>query len=308
VTLSLLSTVEAGDHVLMIDNVYAPARKACEGLLKPLGVETTYFDPAIGAGVAELVRPNTKLLYLETPGSHSFELCDVAAMVEVARARGLVTALDNTWATPLFYRPLEHGVDISIQAGTKYLGGHSDVMLGLVATHADLAPRLRAKADLLGYAVGADEAWLALRGLRTLEVRLRRHEASGLEVARWLQARPEVERVLHPGLPEHPQHALFLRDFEGACGLFGLVLKPGFDAAAIAAMVDGLRYFGIGASWGGFESLVLPSPVEKMRSATRWEAPGRTLRLHIGLEDPADLIADLEAGFVRLNGAAQAAQ
>jgi cystathionine beta-lyase len=181
-------------------------------------------------------------------------------------------------------------------------------MLGLVAGRGDLVKRLRAKADLLGYCVGADEAWLALRGLRTLEVRLRRHEASGLEVARWLQARPEVERVLHPALPEHPQHALFARDFDGACGLFGIVLKPGYAGDAIAAMVDGLTYFGIGASWGGFESLVLPSPVEKMRSATTWDAPGRTLRMHVGLEDPADLIADLEAGFDRLNGTAQAAQ
>lgn len=306
--LTLLAFVEAGDHVLMIDNVYAPARKACDGLLKPLGVETSYFDPALGRDVAALIRPNTKLLYLETPGSHSFELCDVPAYVEVARAHGIKTALDNTWATPLFYRPLEQGVDVSIQAGTKYLGGHSDVMLGLVAARGETARQLRAKCDQLGYAAAADEAYLALRGFRTLEVRLRRHEASALEVARWLQDRPEVERVLHPALPAHPQHALFARDFDGSTGLFGLILKPGFPPAAVEAMVDSLTYFGLGYSWGGYESLIVPSPVEKMRSATAWAAAGRTLRLHIGLEDPADLIADLEAGFERLNAQARAAE
>jgi cystathionine beta-lyase len=308
VVVALMAFVEAGDHVLMIDNVYAPGRRACDTLLKPMGVETTYFDPALGAGVAELIRPNTKLLYLETPGSHSFELCDVPAMVAVAKAHGVTTALDNTWATPLFYRPLEHGVDVSVQAGTKYLGGHSDVMLGLLAARGEAATALRAKADVMGYSVSADEAYLALRGFRTLEVRLRRHEASGMEVARWLQGRPEVERVLHPALPEHPQHALFARDFHGSSGLFGLVLKPGYDERAIAAMLDGLEYFGMGYSWGGFESLIVPSPVEKMRTATGWDAAGRTLRLHIGLEDPADLIADLEAGFERLAGAARAAE
>ncbi len=308
VVATLMAFVEAGDHILMIDNVYAPGRKACEGLLRPMGVETSYFDPAVGAGIAALIRPNTKLIYLETPGSHSFELCDVPAIVAVARERGIATALDNTWATPLLYRPLEHGVDVSVQAGTKYLGGHSDVMLGLAAARAEVAQRLRTVCDLMGYSVGADEAYLALRGFRTLEVRLRRHEASALEVARWLQQRPEVERVLHPALPEHPQHALFARDFDGACGLFGMVLVPGYDERAIAAMLDGLAYFGLGYSWGGFESLIVPSPIEKMRTATAWDAPGRTLRLHIGLEDPGDLIADLQAGFERLGRAARAAE
>ncbi len=306
--LTLLAFVESGDHVLMIDNVYAPARGSCDGLLAPLGVETTYFDPQIGAGIEELIRPNTRLIYLETPGSHSFELCDVPAYVEVARRHGIKTALDNTWATPLFYRPLEQGVDVSIQAGTKYLGGHSDVMLGLVAASGETFRILREKCDLLGYSVAADEAYLALRGFRTLDVRLRRHEAGALEVARWLASLPEVERVLHPALPDHPQHALFARDFDGASGLFGIVLKPGFAPAAVASMVDNLTYFGLGYSWGGYESLIVPSPVEKMRTATSWDAAGRTLRLHIGLEAPADLIADLAAGFGRLRDAAQAAE
>ena len=271
-------------------------------------METTYFDPQIGAGIEELIRPNTRLIYLETPGSHSFELCDVPAYVEVARRHGIKTALDNTWATPLFYRPLEQGVDVSIQAGTKYLGGHSDVMLGLVAASGETFRILREKCDLLGYSVAADEAYLALRGFRTLDVRLRRHEAGALEVARWLASLPEVERVLHPALPDHPQHALFARDFDGASGLFGIVLKPGFAPAAVASMVDNLTYFGLGYSWGGYESLIVPSPVEKMRTATSWDAAGRTLRLHIGLEAPADLIADLAAGFGRLRDAAQAAE
>ena len=245
---------------------------------------------------------------METPGSHSFELCDVPAYVEVAKRRGLKTALDNTWATPLFYRPLEQGIDVSIQAGTKYLGGHSDVMLGLVAANGETVQRMRSKSDLLGYSVAADDAYLALRGFRTLEVRLRRHEASALEVARWLEQRPEVERVLHPALPDHPQHRLFDRDFDGASGLFGLVLQPGFPPQALEAMLNSLTYFGLGYSWGGYESLIVPSPVEKMRTATGWDAVGRTLRLHIGLEDPGDLIDDLASGFERLNAVAQAAE
>ncbi|WP_119165454.1 cystathionine beta-lyase [Algihabitans albus] len=306
--LALLAFVESGDHLLMIDNVYAPTRGVCDGLLRPLGVETTYFDPQIGAAIEELIRPNSKLIYLETPGSHSFDLCDVPAYVEVARRHGLKTALDNTWATPLFYRPLEQGIDVSIQAGTKYLGGHSDVMLGLVAANGETVQQLRSKSDLLGYSVAADDAYLALRGFRTLEVRLRRHEASALQVARWLRERPEVERVLHPALPDHPRHDLFARDFDGASGLFGLVLKPGFPAAAIEAMVDGFTYFGLGYSWGGYESLIVPSPIEKMRTATGWEAVDRTLRIHIGLEDPSDLIDDLASGFKRLSATAQAAE
>lgn len=306
--LALLAFVESGDHVLMTDNVYAPARGVCDGLLRPLGIETTYFDPGLGTAVEDLLRPNTRLIYLETPGSHSFELCDVPAYVEVARRRGLKTALDNTWATPLFYRPLEQGVDVSIQAGTKYLGGHSDVMLGLVSADGETVQQLRSKSDLLGYSVSADDAYLALRGFRTLEVRLRRHEASALQVARWLTQRPEVERVLHPALPDHPQHALFNRDFDGASGLFGLVLQPGFPPRAVEAMLDSLRYFGLGYSWGGYESLIVPSPVEKMRTATGWDAVDRTLRVHIGLEDPGDLIDDLENGFGRLNAVAEAAE
>lgn len=298
-----LAFLGPGDHALVADTVYAPNRNACTGLLARIGVETSFYDPGVGAGIAGLIRPNTRLIFLEAPGSLTFEMQDVPAIAEAARARGVVTAIDNTWATPLYFRPLEAGVDVSLMAGTKYIVGHSDAMLGTIATGEAHYERLKKTIHELGYAVGPDDAWLALRGLRTLSVRLARHHENGLRLAEWLAGRAEVARVFHPALPGDPGHALWKRDFSGACGLFGIELRP-VPEAAVAAFVDGLELFGLGASWGGYESLVLPTRPDKLRSAVPWDGRGPTLRFHAGLEDPADLIADLEAGLARLRAAA----
>lgn len=295
----LLALAARDDHILIPDAVYYPVRDVCDSLLAGLGIETTYYDPTIGAGVADHLRPNTKAILLEAPASLTFEMQDVPAITAVARKRGVPTIMDNTWSTPVLFRPLEHGADISIHAGTKYIVGHSDAMLGLVVTTEPYFRTVRHALMRLGYAAAPDDAYLALRGFRTLSVRLARHEANGLRLARWLQSRPEVARVMHPGLPGDPGHALWRRDWRGASGLFGLVLHPVPDRA-VSAMLNGLELFGMGASWGGFESLILRVHPEKARSVTRWEAAGPTLRIHAGLEDPDDLIADLEAGFVRL--------
>ena len=298
-----LAFLGPGDHLLVADTVYGPNRNCCTGLLARMGVETTFYDPGVGAAIEGLIRPNTRLVFLEAPGSLTFEMQDVPAIAAAARARGVATAIDNTWATPLFFKPLAAGVDISLMAGTKYVVGHSDAMLGTIATTEAHYPRLRRTIQELGYGVGPDDAWLALRGLRTLSVRLARHQETGLALAAWLAKRPEVARVFHPGLPGDPGHALWKRDFRGASGLFGLELQP-VSEAAVAAFVDGLELFGLGASWGGFESLVLPTHPEKLRSAVAWDGRGPTLRLHAGLEDPADLTADLAAGLERLRAAA----
>ncbi len=305
ITVSLLALLKAGDLLLMVDTVYGPTRRFCDNVLARFGVETTYYDPLVGAGIADLMRDNTRAVFLESPGSLTFEVQDVPAIAAVARGRGIATLMDNTWATPLFFQPIAHGVDVSIQAATKYVVGHADAMLG-VMTCRDAATFRTVKrcAVQLGQCAGPDDIYLGLRGLRTLAPRLRQHQENGLKVARWLQERPEVARVLHPALPDDPGHPLWQRDFTGACGLFGVVLTAGWSEAAVAAMVDGLRLFGIGASWGGFESLILPMRPDRVRTAITWAAPGPSLRLHVGLEDPDDLIADLTAGFDRLNAAA----
>jgi cystathionine beta-lyase len=301
---ALLTVLKAGDHALIADTVYAPTRACCDGFLAGLGIYVTYYDPGIDAdGLAALIRPETKALYLESPGSSTFELQDVPALAMTARAHGLAVLMDNTWATPLLFRPLEHGVDLSIQAATKYVVGHADAMLGAVTANADWAPALRRTTFQLGACVGPDDAYLGLRGLRTMDVRLQRHQATGLELARWLEAREEVAQVLHPALESHPQHALWRRDFDGASGLFSIVLAEPWSEAAVAAMLDGFELFGLGASWGGFESLAIPTDPAPIRTATAWQAPGPTIRLHAGLEDPDDLIADLAAGFERLQTA-----
>jgi cystathionine beta-lyase len=300
---ALLAFTKAGDHVLVADTVYEPTRKICNGPLKRFGVEVTYYDPTVGAGIAQLMRPNTSLVYTESPGSLTFEVQDIPAIAAAAHAGGALLAMDNTWASPLYFKPFAHGVDISLQAGTKYVVGHADAMLGAITVTEALASRLVNEAGGLGICAGTEEMYLGLRGLRTIGVRLERHWRSGVEMATWLEARPEVVRVLHPALPSHPQHELWRRDFLGASGLFAVVLKPA-PRAAVAAMVDGLELFGLGASWGGYESLVLPFDAAKTRSATRWQPEGPTIRLHIGLEDVSDLKADLEAGFVRFAAAA----
>jgi cysteine-S-conjugate beta-lyase len=305
ITTALLSFTKAGDHILVADTVYLPTRKICDGPLKRFGVETTYYDPTVGAGIARLMRPNTALVYTESPGSLTFEVQDIPAIAAAAHAGGALVAMDNTWASPLYFKPFGYGVDISIQAGTKYIVGHADGMLGAITVAEPLASKLVAEAGGLGICAGTEEMYLGLRGVRTLDVRLERHWRSSVEIARWLEGRPEVQRVLHPALPSHPQHALWKRDFLGASGLFSVVLRP-CAKPALAAMIEGLELFGIGASWGGYESLVLPFDAAKARSATAWAPAGPTLRLHIGLEDVADLKADLEAGFARLTAAAPA--
>jgi cystathionine beta-lyase len=299
VATTLLTFTKAGDHILVADTVYQPTRRMCEGPLKRFGVETTYYDPTLGADIARLMRPNTSLVYTESPGSQTFEVQDIPAIAEAAHAGGALVAIDNTWASPLYFKPFAHGADISIQAGTKYIVGHADAMLGAITVTEPLAQRLADEAGGLGICAGTEEMFLGLRGFRTIDVRLERHWRSGVEVAQWLERRPEVARVIHPALPSHPQHALWKRDFLGASGLFSIVLKP-CPRPALAAMVDGLQLFGMGASWGGYESLVLPFDASKGRTATVWEPEGPTVRLHIGLEDVADLEADLEAGFARL--------
>lgn len=300
ITVALLSQIKQGDHLLISDSVYFPTRKLCDGMLQRFGVETTYYDPGVGSGIADLIRPNTRVIFLESPGSITFEIQDVPAITAVARARGITTIIDNTWATPLFFQPLAHGVDISVHAGTKYVVGHSDAMLGLIVAKEEHHEALRLQAQELGYGIGPDDAWLGLRGLRTLGVRLDQHQRNALEVAQWLTERPEVARVLHPGLPDHPGHAIWKRDFQGASGLFGVELRP-TPSNGVAALLNGLEYFGLGYSWGGYESLAIPTFPEKLRTAVPWNAEGPMLRLHVGLEDPADLIADLEAGFQRMS-------
>lgn len=298
-TVALLASVSQGDHVLVTDNIYGPTRNFALRFLKRFGVETTFFDPLAGAAIAGLMRPNTRAVFVESPGSLSFEVQDVPAIAAAAHAHGATVLMDNTWATPLYFKPLAHGVDLSIQAATKYLVGHSDAMLGTVTATREAWPRLRSVHHELGLAVGPDDANLASRGLRTLAVRLARHWASGVRLAEWVARQPEVERVLHPALPSDPGHALWKRDFTGASGLFGVVLKP-IGERAYAALVEGLALFGIGASWGGYESLVMPMRPGDLRSATKWPYAGPCVRFHAGLEHPDDLLADLEAGFGKL--------
>lgn len=299
ITITLLACVSGGDHVLVTDSAYGPTRHFCDTVLKRLGVETGYYDPVIGAGIAKELKANTKAVFVEAPGSLSFEMQDVPAIVKAAHAHGAVVLMDNTWATPVFFRPHEHGVDFSIQAGTKYLGGHADVNIGSVSAMAEHFPKLKETHGSLGLCAGPEDVFLSLRGLRTLGVRLQRHMESGLKVARWLKTRPEVLRVLHPALEDDPGHAIWKRDFDGACGLFAFVLKPR-PQLKVAAFIEGLELFGIGASWGGYESLAIPFDCSKMRTATKWNPGGPCVRLHVGLEDPDDLIADLETGLKRL--------
>ena len=300
VAVPLLAFLKAGDHCLMPDSAYGPARSLAEGMLAGWGVETTFYDPTTTAeALAPLWRPNTRVLYLESPGSHTFEMQDVPALCALARARGAVSMIDNTWGIHHF-QPFAKGCDISIQALTKYVGGHSDILLGsvTVATEAHHLV-IRNAASAMGHYASPDDCWLALRGARTMAVRLAHQEEAGLAVARWLQARPEVHAVLHPALPEDPGHAIWKRDFTGACSLFGVVFQPRYTQAEVFGFVDGLKLFGIGASWGGYESLALPTNVAVTRSVMP-ALPGQTVRLHIGLEEVGDLIADLEQALALL--------
>ena len=302
ITMSLMAFVQTGDHILVTDNSYGPTRSFSNGTLARLGVEAEYYDPLIGADIEKLIRPNTRLIWLESPGSQTFEMQDVPAITEVAKSKGVKTLIDNTWSGGYYFKPLAHGVDVSVQAGTKYIVAHSDVMLGSITSNADNHEQVYASAQSFGACSGPDDVYLALRGLRTMGVRMPRHHDSGLKVARWLQERPEVLRVMHPGLPQDPGHELWKRDFSGASGLFGFVLDSS-DPNKAAALVDGLKFHGLGSSWGGFESLLIPASPEKNRTATDWAPGGFTMRIHVGLEDVEDLIADLDAGFQRYNKA-----
>lgn len=302
-TLPLLATLSAGDHLLVTDSVYRPTRRFCDTMLKRMGVETTYYDPLIGDGIAGLMRPNTKAVFTEAPGSQTFEMQDIPAIAKVAHAHGAIVIMDNTWATPVFFDSHKAGVDLSIQAGTKYYAGHSDVLIGTVSARTpELFSQLRAAWETLGVIIGPEDAFLTLRGIRTMGLRLKEQMPAGIAMARWFAARPEVARVMHPALESDPGHAIWKRDFTGASSLFAVELHP-VPKKAVAAMLDGLQLFGMGASWGGYESLALPFDCTAYRSATTPVFKGPTIRFHIGLEDLEDLKEDLDAGFARLRAA-----
>ena len=306
VSTALFAYARPGDHILMSDSVYGPARIFVQGLLAQYGIRTTFFDPRVGAHIEELIEPTTKVIYLESPGSYTFEIQDVPAICAVARRRGVLTMIDNTYASPVLARPFDWGVDVSIVALTKYWGGHADLLMGAVVVRADLWPALWTTVRQTGICVGGDDAWLVLRGLRTVEVRVRAHEKAGLEVARWLQTRPEVASVLHPALSSHPDHALFQRDFLGSNGLFSVELQPGTTPEQVAALVNRRRLFKIAYSWGGYESLIVVGQIGQIRTTTPWTG-GPLIRLHIGLEPVDALIQDLAEGFEALNRAGGAA-
>ncbi|MEA2927771.1 MAG: cysteine-S-conjugate beta-lyase [Hyphomicrobiales bacterium] len=305
ISLALLSCLRAGDHLLVADSIYRPTRNFCDTVLKRFGVQTTYYYPLLGADIAREFKPNTRAVFTEAPGSLTFEMQDIPAIADVAHARDAIVLMDNTWATPLFFSPHAHGVDLAIDAGTKYLSGASDLLLGLVSATERCWKDLRTTFDSTAFCAGPEDVFLALRGLRSMRVRLMHQQESGLAIARWLAERPEVARVLHPGLESDPGHAIWKRDFTGASSLFSIILKPMPDKAA-HALINALRLFGIGASWGGFESLAIPFDCTPFRTATPWTPAGPAIRFHIGLEDIGDLIDDLERGFAALHQAAGA--
>ena len=300
VAVAFMSCLKAGDHFLVPDSVYRPARHFCDTVLRKFGVETTYYDPLIGKDIKQLFKPNTRAVHTEAPGSQSFEMQDIPAIAEAAHAHGAVVLMDNTWATPLLFPPHDRGVDIAIEAGTKYLGGHSDILLGMVTANARCWKDLRDTFDAMAICAGPEDVWLGLRGLRTMALRLREQEKKTLDMAKWLQKQPEVLRVLHPALPDDPGHAIWKRDFLGSSSLFSVVLKP-VPEKAVEKMLEGLALFGMGFSWGGYESLIVPFDCAEYRTTTTWNPGGPTVRIQIGLEANKDLKADLASGFKRLN-------
>lgn len=299
ITAALAAYVKSGDHLLVTDSVYAPTRIFCERQLKPNGVDVQYYDPLLGSGIEKLIKSNTKAIFCETPGSLTFEMQDIPAIAAAAHARGIPVLADTTWGTPYFFRSFERGVDVSIHAATKYIVGHSDVMMGVIVTNEQHWLRVRRAVSDYGFCVSPEDCYLALRGFRTIGVRMKQQMAGALRIAQWLQARPEVLRVIYPALADDPGHAIWKRDFTGAASLFSFVLRPVSDEA-VSALVNALELFGIGSSWGGFESLVTVVRTAKIRTATQWNPGGPTLRLHIGLEDPEDLIADLDQAFAAM--------
>lgn len=299
--LALFSVTRAGDHILVTDSVYRPTRNFCHTLLAKYGVSVSFYDPLTGADIEGLIQENTRAILLESPGSQSFEVQDIGAIVAVAKRHGISTIIDNTWATPLFFRAHEQGIDLSVEAGTKYLSGHSDLLMGLVSANASHWPALRETYDAMAMLPGAEDCFLALRGLRTMHLRIMEAQARGLEIARWLQRQPEVSRVLHPALPSCPGHENWKKYFTGSTGLFSIVLNSAFNQHNVDDMLDNMRIFSMGFSWGGFESLIIPFDCADYRTATRWSPEGKTLRLQIGLEDTGDLKQDLQAGLKRLH-------
>ena len=300
---AILSFVETGDHILMVDTCYEPTRDFCDTIMKKMGVETTYYEPTIGEGIQDLIKPNTKVLFTESPGSVTMEVQDVPTLARIAHEHDIIVMLDNTWAAGVNFSPFDFGVDISIQAATKYIVGHSDVMLGTAVANEKCWDQLREQSYLMGQCVSPDDAYLGLRGIRTLDVRLRQHAESSLKVAKWLETRPEVDHVRHAALESCPGHEFFKRDFTGGNGLFSFVLKNS-NPQATTALLDGMTHFSMGYSWGGFESLILanePSSFNSLRTVANPNFEGTLIRVHIGLEDVDDLIADLEAGLERYN-------
>ncbi|MEZ8254986.1 cystathionine beta-lyase [Vibrio splendidus] len=300
---AILSFVETGDHILMVDTCYEPTRDFCDTIMKKMGVETTYYEPTIGEGIQDLIKPNTKVLFTESPGSVTMEVQDIPTLARIAHEHDIIVMLDNTWAAGVNFSPFDFGVDISIQAATKYIVGHSDVMLGTAVANEKCWDQLREQSYLMGQCVSPDDAYLGLRGIRTLDVRLRQHAESSLKVAKWLETRPEVDHVRHPALESCPGHEFFKRDFTGGNGLFSFVLKNS-NTKATTALLDGMTHFSMGYSWGGFESLILanePNSFDSLRTVANPNFTGTLVRVHIGLEDVDDLIADLEAGLERYN-------
>ena len=299
IAIAMTAFLRSGDHAIVIDNVYGPTRtRVSDDLMLRAGIDVSYFDPS--QPIKNLLRPETKVVYLEAPGSLTFEMIDISAVAAEAHAAGALVIMDNTWATALLFQPFEHGVDIIVEAGTKYIGGHADIMLGLVTVKTpDQHFAIKSMANAMGNCPGPDDCYLGLRGLRTLSVRMERHQKNAIQIAEWLQGRKEIERVMYPALPNDPGYTIWKRDFNGACGLFGVILKK-FSGDAVAAMLDNLELFAMGASWGGYESLIIPTEPERIRTASVWPTVNPCLRLHIGLEDPDDLTSDLKSGLGRL--------
>lgn len=300
ITVPVLSFIDAGMHMLVIDSLYAPTRRFCNRILRPMGIEVEYFPPDIGEGLAKLMRPNTGVVMLEVPGSNSFDMCDVSLLSAIAHQANpeCVVMMDNTWATPLYFKPLDFGVDISIHALTKYPSGHSDVLMGSVSANEKHLDQLKTGNQALGVCVGGDDVYLVLRGMRSMGVRLQHQARSAMEIAKWLQTQAQVSRVLYPALPEDPGHTIWKRDFSGASGLFSFVVKDK-SPDECGRFLNALQYHGMGYSWGGYESLaVIPRFTD--RTVSRGPAEGTTIRLQVGLEDPGDLIEDLERGFAAI--------
>ena len=299
ITMAIMSYVESGDHILVTDSTYSPCRAFCDNVLAKLGIETEYYDPLIGADIKDLLRTNTKIVWTESPGSQTFEVQDIPAIVAAAHEVGAIVMIDNTWSAGYYFKALEHGVDVSVHASTKYHGGHSDVMMGAIICNEHTYDRIKTISGSFGNHAGPDDVYLTLRGLRSMGTRMDRQYKNGLEIARWIAEQPAVTRVMHPGLETDPGHAIWKRDFTGASSLFGFVVEE-TNKTKIGAFLDGMEFFGMGSSWGGFESLLIPCFPDANRTVTDWNPCGQTLRIHIGLEDPSDLIADLEKGLKRM--------